>query len=706
MSGTFNDEWATTPQWAAMYRELGLQVVPAHRPGEGAQWKRPFGDWLEFRDNLTSDAVFARWFDPDNGEHRARRNMGLILGRASGGVFAIDLDRKEGSGAFDWWARIINVHAGGVEPVTWAQTTGGGGRQLLFKAPEGWSPPTFKTGLCVDLRGQGGFIIVPPSLHASTRIYDWESGREPWVIPILEAPDWLIEEIESLREEYGGPPGGEARESAPVEDVKSGFGLTVDGRESKLRDVVWAAVVDLFRESPIPPTQDAQEAEIQRIWTQYQVTTKTRLERRPGESNGEALEREGRGLSELRRKFAYAMKSWDTKVADAAGEPRPGKPDPAPVVASESFLGADATDSTLDDAEHSDPISAADFHGSAPEQLWLADDWIVQDEVNSLYGMGGLGKSLLAQQLVYAAAAGESWLGLHVKPCERALAVFCEDRRDELHRRHDAIRRGNGHAIGNPYGGAYLWARYGFNNSLLTYQQGRPILGAFHDRLRATLESLNPGLLILDTIRDVFTGEERDPAQVNTFLKTVLGGLILAQLERGHSLTILLLGHPSRVGKQEGDGLAGSLAWENGVRSRLYLSKPETGDANERTLMRGKANYSASGEQTGLPILWRDGIFEACGGAAVKASVREQNLVGLVKSKVEFQWSVGRPYMDRRGHDRNLHTLLVQQLCDGAGIGVATALQAIREAIEDGEIYLSKNTAKRGWRTGRDEPSQ
>src|SRR6516162_2339555 len=147
MPDAFNDEWATIPQWAAMYRSLGLQVVPAHRPGEGPQWKRPLGEWMEFREALAGDAVFDRWFNPETGEHKTRRNLGLILGRASGRVFAIDLDAKDGSGAFRWWAWVVNKHFGGVEPVTWAQTTGGGGRHILFRAPVGWEPPTFKTAI-------------------------------------------------------------------------------------------------------------------------------------------------------------------------------------------------------------------------------------------------------------------------------------------------------------------------------------------------------------------------------------------------------------------------------------------------------------------------------------------------------------------------------------------------------------------------------
>ena len=37
----FDDEYASIRQWAKMYFDLGLQVVPAYKPGERDQWKRP-----------------------------------------------------------------------------------------------------------------------------------------------------------------------------------------------------------------------------------------------------------------------------------------------------------------------------------------------------------------------------------------------------------------------------------------------------------------------------------------------------------------------------------------------------------------------------------------------------------------------------------------------------------------------------------------
>jgi hypothetical protein len=698
----FDDEWASASQWAAMYRAHGLQVVPAHDPREGGQWKRPFGDWIEFQDALAPDAVFARWWDPATGEHRLRKNMGIITGAASGGLVVVDLDRKEGSQAFQWWADLLAEHCHGQEPVTWIQRTGGGGRQLLFRAPVGWVPPTFKApSMCVDVRGQGGFIMAPPSRHSSGEIYDWEPGRGPWAVDLAAAPEWLIEAIDTLRLEAGGGSSGPQEHTRP-EDVKNAFGQQTDDREHKLQAMVWGAVVDLYRESPIPPTDELQEAEILRLWSQYELTTKTRLSgsQYDGMSNADLLEREGRGISELRRKWSYAMRRWTGKVKAAAAEPRPGGTGEG-VKGEGGYQSGTAEGGFYHKEKHGagdqdpEPVDVGTFAGDPPARGWLVTDWIVEGVVNSLYGPGGTGKSLLAQQLAYASITGGPWLGLAVKQ-GGVLAVFCEDDLDELHRRHEAIRKASGHVIGNPYGGALVWPRIGARNVLVSWRREGPSLGIFHERLKATLADLSPSLLILDTIADVFAGDECDRAQVNFFLKEVLGGLIRAQAEQGHKLTILILGHPSISGRQTGgSGFSGSTAWENGVRSRLYLSKPETGGQDERLLTRGKANYAASGEETGLKLVWAEGAFQACGTADISAL---QHAKRRIVERVEWAWKTGSPYMERRSHSRNLYGMLGQEL-GREGFDRSVVLQAIAEAIEEGLIKLSSNTGKRGWRT-------
>jgi hypothetical protein len=67
------------------------RVRVAGRAGPSAECpeleKPRLSTWAEFQEEPVSDAIFERWFAaPPHGQ------MGLITGRASGGVFVVDLD--------------------------------------------------------------------------------------------------------------------------------------------------------------------------------------------------------------------------------------------------------------------------------------------------------------------------------------------------------------------------------------------------------------------------------------------------------------------------------------------------------------------------------------------------------------------------------------------------------------------------------------
>lgn len=198
----FSPDFAAPSEWAAMYRAVGIQVVPAHMPN-GGEWKFPLGKWKTFQDELVPRSTFDNWYG-QGGEHARRQNMGLITGKASGGVFVIDLDEYKTPMAAQWWRGVLMEHNHGLEPETWQQRTGGGGRQLFFQAPAHWRPPTNKTPIGVDIRGQGGFAMLPPSKHSSDKTYEWVPGFAPWEIEIEVAPDWLMLAVDDLVAQHGG----------------------------------------------------------------------------------------------------------------------------------------------------------------------------------------------------------------------------------------------------------------------------------------------------------------------------------------------------------------------------------------------------------------------------------------------------------------------------------------------------------------------
>ena len=120
---------------------------------------------------------------------------------------------------------------------------------------------------------------------------------------------------------------------------------------------------------------------------------------------------------------------------------------------------------------------------SAPARQWLVENWIPSGVVTGLYGDGGIGKTLLLQQLQASASTGLPWLGLHVEECV-SVGVYCEDSEDELHRRMESIVSAYGcdyaHLAAMP-----MLARMGEDNLLMVFDsKGRGELTRFYAQVR------------------------------------------------------------------------------------------------------------------------------------------------------------------------------------------------------------------------------
>ena len=70
---------------------------------------------------------------------------------------------------------------------------------------------------------------------------------------------------------------------------------------------------------------------------------------------------------------------------------------------------------------------------------------------------------------------------------------------------------------------------------------------------------------------------------------------------------VIVTAHPSLSGRASGTGEAGSTAWHNAVRSRLYLKSEDGEDDDIRVLKTMKANYGRRGKE--MRLKWIDGVF-------------------------------------------------------------------------------------------------
>lgn len=256
-----------------------------------------------------------------------------------------------------------------------------------------------------------------------------------------------------------------------------------------------------------------------------------------------------------------------------------------------------------------DAFSPAEWYGkSAPAYDWLVDGCLLRGTVGMLSGDGGIGKSLLMQQLLTAAAIGKDWLGLKTLPC-RGFGFFCEDDKDELHRRQERINEH--YDCEHPDVDVLYVSRVGMENVLMEFDRrtDRVMPTPLWDQLQTAVLEFGAQLVLIDTIADAYGGNEIVRNQVRRFITE------LRRLAVRIQGAVIVTAHPSLSGMSSGTGLSGSTAWHNSVRSRMYLTKPqkhngsedEEDGMNERVLKTMKNNQGPGAGKVAL--LWQDGVF-------------------------------------------------------------------------------------------------
>lgn len=237
-----------------------------------------------------------------------------------------------------------------------------------------------------------------------------------------------------------------------------------------------------------------------------------------------------------------------------------------------------------------------------PRIEWIVDGCFMPGTVTLLSSDGGLGKSLLMQQLCTAAATGRNWLGLPTRRV-KSFAFFCEDDRDELWRRQARINRHYGCSMGDLEDVLYQ-APVGRSNIICNFNgwDAVPEPTPLFQSIARISQRHGAQLIIIDTVSDVFGGNEIAKDQVRAFI-TMLRRLAIAC-----AACIILTAHVSNEGLASGSGLSGSRAWSNSVRSRLWLTeKQKDAGGDIRYLRTMKANYGKRGEP--LKLRWKDGVF-------------------------------------------------------------------------------------------------
>ena len=224
--------WSRRPIDAALiYAGRGWEVFPCHSPAKGpgsctccradcsspAKHPRVSGG---LNSATRDEDVIRRWWG-----NWPNANVAIRTGAASG-LVVIDVDPPHGGD------RSLDalLSDNGQLPACRTIRTGSGGRHFYFAHP---GHPVAndsgrRLGAGLDIRGDGGYVIAPPSGHVSGGHYAVAAhGGE-----IPAAPDWLVHMLQRPEPELRTEPG---RAPAPPEHADAWARAAVDGELHRLQ---------------------------------------------------------------------------------------------------------------------------------------------------------------------------------------------------------------------------------------------------------------------------------------------------------------------------------------------------------------------------------------------------------------------------------------------------------------------------------------
>ena len=173
----------SSPLEAALkYREGGWSVFPV-KPGIK---KVPYVQWEPYMREPANEAEIRGWW-----QKWPEARIGLVTGKVSG-VVVLDMDGEKG-GEF--------LKGKELPPTCCVRTARG--KHLYFKYPDFYVHNYVKVN-GLDIRGDRGYVMLPPSSHHTGRAYEWTISPEEK--DPAEMPGWLVDFMKKLERNRGPDP--------------------------------------------------------------------------------------------------------------------------------------------------------------------------------------------------------------------------------------------------------------------------------------------------------------------------------------------------------------------------------------------------------------------------------------------------------------------------------------------------------------------
>ncbi len=172
------DNTKTNLEWALYYRSIGWSPFPVGKN------KIPLCDWKKYQTEIASDEELALLWknNPD-------ANIGIATGKVSS-LVVFDIDAKHNRSSKEFQI-----------PPTVCSRTGGGGEHFFFKYPGKFIKSTNGQlfGVGIDVKADGGYVVVAPSLHLSGNRYEWTVSPDD--AEVADIPVWLKAEFDKQQDD-------------------------------------------------------------------------------------------------------------------------------------------------------------------------------------------------------------------------------------------------------------------------------------------------------------------------------------------------------------------------------------------------------------------------------------------------------------------------------------------------------------------------
>lgn len=470
---------------ALRYAEMGLAILPL-KPGQ----KIP--DCAHGVHDASKDPERIRgWF-----EQRPDRNIGIALKPSH--LVAIDIDTHGGFDGHDTIERIESDF--GSCEAGWIQETPSGGEHRFFLNPgevdlEG---KFYEKSGNVDLKSDG-YVVVYPSTRTdcSGQRYEWSSDGDPFEgAQITAVPGWIIQRFSKKKAaqlpSIGNDMVGQVTDYQWAELQSALRGISSEDRDTWLR-------VGFALHSTGRPDARA-------IWDAWSMTCAEKYSDEGQEHAWRSFRNRGWDGIGYRSIFKKAQENGWTGISSEEA----AKFKNAPVESGAPTQVREGKKCPF--RRYSEVLE------EARRQRWIIKHWLPSDAIGVLYGASGAGKSWIAVDMALHIATGLQWCG--EKTQKAPVLYVAAEGGTGLATRVEGWRLGHRGVSVEDINENFILAPTHVDMSAET-SASTPVPTAEDLKNWLNEGSVQPGLIVIDTLSQTLTGDENAASDIAKFMNNL-----------------------------------------------------------------------------------------------------------------------------------------------------------------------------------------